>query len=107
MEPYDCEQTITKEQWAKKSLHVGLFDGSASSGEIASHEGLPLLQQALNRLSALDPNHRQGVVDIVLAWQSHSHGQQFWEILQAMDASFKQGRAERDQRFGVSVEQEE
>lgn len=106
MEPYDCEQTITKEQWAEKSLHVGLFDISASSGEIASHDGLPLLRHALNRLSALDPKHRQGVVDIVLAWQSHSN-QQFWEILQAMDASFKQGRAERDERFGVSVEKEE
>ena len=106
METYDCEQTITKEQWAKKSLHVGLFDGSASSGEIASHIGLPLLRQALNALSALDPNHRQGVVDIVLDWQAHKYDG-FWEILQAMDASFKQGRAERDERFGVSVEKEE
>jgi hypothetical protein len=74
---------ITKEQWADKALHVARFGTSASSGEHAAWEGLPLLRKALNALSALDPNHRQGVVDIVLAWQSDYH-QQFWEILQAM-----------------------
>jgi len=74
---------ITKEQWADKALHVARFGTTASSGEHAAWEGLPLLRKALNALSALDPNHRQGVVDIVLDWQAHKYDG-FWEILQAM-----------------------
>ncbi len=74
---------ITKEQWADKALHVARFGTSASSGEHAAWEGLPLLRKALNALSALDPNHRQGVVDIVTQWQE-GYTQSFWDILQAM-----------------------
>ena len=64
---------ITKEQWADKALHVARFGTSASSGEHAAWEGLPLLRKALNALSALDRNHRQGVVDIVTDWKEGQH----------------------------------
>ena len=74
---------ITKEQWITKAFHVARFGTSASSGEHAAWEGLPLLRKALNALSALDPNHRQGVVDIVTQWQE-DNTQPFWDILQGM-----------------------
>jgi len=74
---------ITKKQWVDKALHVARFGKSASSGEHAAWEGLPLLRKALNALSALDPNHRQGVVDIVTEWQE-GNTQPFWDILQHM-----------------------
>lgn len=74
---------ITKEQWVNKALHVARFGASASSGEHAAWDGLPLLRKALWALSALDPNHRQGVVDIVTEWQE-GNTQPFWDILQGM-----------------------
>ena len=77
---------ITKEQWVDKALHVARFGTSASSGEHAAWKGLPLLRNALNALSALDPNHRQGVVDIVTEWQE-GNTLPFHDILQAMDVA--------------------
>jgi len=88
---------ITKEQWADKALHVARFGTSASSGEHAAWEGLPLLRKALNALSALDLNHRQGVVDIVTDWKEGQH-QYFFDILQAMHTAHAEETERKEMR---------
>lgn len=74
---------IDKWKWANNALHVARFGNGASSGERASYYGLPLLYDALMKLSALDPYHRAAVGNFVTDWANGST-KELWETLQQM-----------------------
>jgi hypothetical protein len=69
--------------WIEKARNVARFGDTASSGEKASYEGLPMLYDALQKLSALDPQHKQAVADIVAEWVQ-GNTNYLWDIVSEM-----------------------
>jgi hypothetical protein len=69
--------------WIEKAKNVARFGDTASSGERASYEGLPMLYSALQRLSALDQPHKQAVAEIVQEWV-YGNTNYLWDIVSEM-----------------------